>query len=331
VQPYSAVELHDLSKSFRQRLERGSTLPSRIRDFLSPCTKTVPAVDRLNFSIVGGERVALVGPAGAGKSTTVRMLTGVLRSTIGCARVLGFDPSRERRSLAFHVGAVFGPRSQLCPRLPARHTLRVLAYAYDIERARARRRIDALSEQFGLGTLLNTPVRELSAAERIRCELAAILLHEPRLVLLDDLVTDLDSEAGATIRGLLKGESIRQDTTLLVTSRDPREVEGICDRAIVLREGRVAWDGSLATLRTRCATTKRVTIRSESERLDVSMPGVRTLSSAQHRTELEVTVSLAPIDEVVARAIRSTVVRHVAIDDAPVETVTAAGWREWRR
>src|SRR5499427_883860 len=232
--PAAAVELNELSKSFRMRRARNGSVAARVRDLFSRDTQTVSAVDRLSFSIAPGERVAFIGPNGAGKSTTLKMLAGILRPDSGEVRVLGLVPSRQRRQLAFQIGTVFGQRSQLWYQLPPRDTFELLGRVYEIDRREHRRRTDALSSLFALGSLVDTPVRNLSLGERMRCEIVASLLHAPRMLFLDEPTIGLDVSAKALIRELLWTESERDRVTLLLTSHDTGDMERVCTRAIVI-------------------------------------------------------------------------------------------------
>ena len=150
------VELNHLSKSFRVRHARRGGVAARIRDFFDRPTQAVTAIDRLSFSIASGERVAFIGPNGAGKSTTLKVLAGILVPDAGDVRVLGLVPWRERQRLAFHIGTVFGQRSQLWYQLPARDTFELLGRVYEIDNREHRRRIDALTSVFEIGALVDT-------------------------------------------------------------------------------------------------------------------------------------------------------------------------------
>src|SRR5262249_57050783 len=176
----TAVELTNVSKSFRVRRAARRGVAARVRDLFRPRIDTVVAVDGLSFAIAPGERVAFIGPNGAGKSTTLKVLAGILQPDAGDVRVCGLVPSRQRRQLAFQIGTVFGQRSQLWYHLPARDTFELLGRVYAIDRRRHRQRVDTLMSLFGLAALIDTPVRQLSLGERMRCELAASLLHSPR-------------------------------------------------------------------------------------------------------------------------------------------------------
>ena len=320
----SAVEIHELSKAFRVRRPREGRLGARIRDTLVPVTEPVLAVDRMSFSIVPGERVAFIGPNGAGKSTTLKMLAGILRPDRGEARVFGLVPARQRHALAFRIGTVFGQRSQLWYQLPPRDTFELLGRIYELDRGAHRRRVDELTSLFGLAPLLDTPVRQLSLGERMRCEIAASLLHSPRLLFLDEPTIGLDVSAKASIRELLHEESVRRGVTLLLTSHDTGDMERVCDRVIVMHRGRLLWDGPIAALRRSYLKTKRIIVWSETDRLEIALPGVRVVSSCPYRTELEVEIGTTQLGAVVDAALRNGGIRDLVVDDAPLDEVVRA-------
>jgi viologen exporter family transport system ATP-binding protein len=319
-----AVELNRLSKSFHVRRPRRAGVGARVRDLFSPATLTVSAVDQLSFSIAPGERVAFIGPNGAGKSTTLKMLAGILQPDAGEVRVLGLVPSRQRRQLAFQIGTVFGQRSQLWYQLPPRDTFALLGRVYEIDAHEHRRRVDALSSVFELGALVDTPVRHLSLGERMRCEIVASLLHSPRMLFLDEPTIGLDVSAKAMIRELLWTGSEREGVTLLLTSHDTGDMERVCTRAIVIHRGRLLWDGPIAALRRSYLKAKRVTLWSEAERLELTLPGVRVLSSGSYRTELDIALEITPLGQVVDAALRQAAIRDMAIEDAPLDEVIRA-------
>ena len=324
MRPAPAVEIHGLCKSFRVRRARGSGVAARVHDFFLPQTHAVSAVDRLSFSIAPGERVAFIGPNGAGKSTTLKILAGILHPDAGDVHVFGLVPSRQRHELAFQIGTVFGQRSQLWYQLPPRDTFELLGRVYEITRHEHRRRIDALTSVFELGAFIDTPVRQLSLGERMRCEVVASLLHSPRMLFLDEPTIGLDVSAKAVIRELLRTESDRDGVTLLLTSHDTGDMERVCERVIVIHRGRLLWDGRIADLRRSYLTARRVTVWSEAERLDLALPGVRVLSTGSYRTELEVALEITSLGQVVDAALRQSPVRDLAVEDAPLDAVIRA-------
>jgi ABC-2 type transport system ATP-binding protein len=320
----SAVLVDRLTKSFHINRPRRGGIAARLHDFVRPRTEQVVAVDELSFTVRPGERVAFIGPNGAGKSTTLKMLTGILQPDGGDLQVLGFAPSRERQKLAFHIGTVFGQRSQLWYQLPPRDTFELLGRVYEIDPRVHHDRIGALADAFALGPLMDTPVRQLSLGERMRCEIAASLLHAPRLLFLDEPTIGLDVSAKAIIRELLQAESERHGVTLLLTSHDTGDMERVCERAIVIHRGRVVWDGTIANLRRSYLTAKRVTVWSDNESLVLDLPGVRVISSAAFRAELEVNLEVIAVGAVIDAVIRRGSVRDLAIEDAPLDEVIRA-------
>ncbi|HOA01905.1 MAG TPA: ATP-binding cassette domain-containing protein [Dermatophilaceae bacterium] len=206
------------------------------------------AVDAMTFRIAPGEAVGYIGANGAGKSTTIKMLTGILAPTSGTARTVGLDPMRDRRELARRVGVVFGQRSQLWWDLPLRESFDLLAAIHRLDRLRATRRTGQLVELLDLGPTLAQPVRSLSLGQRMRAEVAAALLHEPELVILDEPTIGLDVLSKARLREFLIQTRREHGTTLLLTTHDMGDIERLCDRVLVVDHGRLAFDGTLAGL-----------------------------------------------------------------------------------
>lgn len=221
-------------------------------------TETTAAVIGLNLEVRAGERIAFIGPNGSGKSTTIKMLTGILHPTSGDASVLGYNPWRQRKQLAYHLGSVFGQKSQLWFHLPPLETYYLLAKIFELDDAFYRRRLDQLVESFGIGSYLNTPVRKLSLGERMRCEVVASLLHRPSLLLLDEPTIGLDVIAKGKLREHIRETNEREGTTIFITSHDAGDVETLAERVVVIAEGGVIFDGPVGELRRRYLTVKRL-------------------------------------------------------------------------
>jgi ABC-2 type transport system ATP-binding protein len=208
--------------------------------------------------------------------------------------------------------------------LPARDTFELLAHVYEIESGAKRRRIDALTSVFELGAFIDTPVRQLSLGQRMRCEIAASLLHAPRMLFLDEPTIGLDVSAKAVIRELLRAESERDGVTLLLTSHDTGDMERVCERVVVIHRGRLLWDGRIADLRRTYLTARRVTVWSDVERLELALPGVRVIASGSYRAEVEVALDVTSLGQVVDAALRQGAVRDLAVEDAPLDAVIRA-------
>ncbi len=228
------IEAEGLTREFRQRDGRRRRL--------------LTAVDGLTVRVESGEAVGYIGANGAGKSTTIKMLTGILVPTAGRVLTCGLRPVPDRRRLARQVGVVFGQRSQLWWDLPVRESFRILAAIHSLTRAQESDRTAELVEQLELGGFLSVPVRQLSLGQRMRAEVAAALLHSPRLVILDEPTIGLDVLSKQRLREFLVSERHRHGTTLLLTTHDTGDVERLCDRILVIDHGRLAYDGDLPGL-----------------------------------------------------------------------------------
>jgi ABC-2 type transport system ATP-binding protein len=238
------VEFEDLRRSFTVRKKVGR---------LRRQTKVVHAVDRISASIQPGEAVGYIGANGAGKSTTIKMLTGILVPSSGRVRTCGYDPVPQRRRLAREIGVVFGQRSQLWWDLPLRDSFRILGAIHRLPTEEVTVRTEQLIDHLGLAELLDTPVRQLSLGERMRGEVAAALVHRPRLLVLDEPTIGLDMISKERLRHFLIAERAEFGTTLLLTTHDMGDIERLCDRVLVIDRGRLAFDGTLPSLAERVA------------------------------------------------------------------------------
>jgi ABC-2 type transport system ATP-binding protein len=238
------VQLEHLRRTFTIRRKAGR---------LRRQAKVVNAVDGITASIHPGEAVGYIGANGAGKSTTIKMLTGILVPTSGRVRTCGYDPVPQRRQLAREIGVVFGQRSQLWWDLPLRDSFRILGAIHRLPTVEATARTDQLVDHLGLADLLDTPVRQLSLGERMRGEVAAALVHRPRLLVLDEPTIGLDMISKERLRHFLIAERAEFGTTLLLTTHDMGDIERLCERVLVIDRGHLVFDGTLPSLAERVA------------------------------------------------------------------------------
>lgn len=253
----SFIEVQDLTKEFRSFRRRegvwGAMQNLFVRDRI-----TVSAVDRVSFSIEPGEVVGYIGANGAGKSTTVKMLTGILVPTSGRIVANGFVPYRDRRRYTKHIGVVFGQRTQLWWDIAVIESFKLLKEIYEVSDADYRERLGVFSEILNLKDYMNTPVRKLSLGQRMRCDIAASLLHKPPVLFLDEPTIGLDVVAKDRIREFLKEVNRMERTTVLLTTHDLSDIEELCSRIIVIDKGKTLFDGALREMKGRLAKYNQV-------------------------------------------------------------------------
>ncbi|HSE69187.1 MAG TPA: ATP-binding cassette domain-containing protein [Nocardioidaceae bacterium] len=289
----SLIEVSELTRDFVVRRK-----VSRFRRQ----THTVTAVDRLSFTVERGEMVGYIGPNGAGKSTTIKMLTGILVPSSGTLSVAGIDPSRNRVDLTRRIGVVFGQRTTLWWDLPLRDSFELLRRIYRIEAARYRRNLAEFTELLDLGTLLDTPVRQLSLGQRMRGDIAAALLHDPEILYLDEPTIGLDVVSKGRLREFLRRVNAERDTTLLLTTHDLQDIEQLCSRVMVIDHGSLVFDGSLEELHRRggSARTLVVDLVDEAEPIDVPGAVVSRVEGPRQWLTFPADASAAPVVAAVA-------------------------------
>ncbi len=255
--PDPLIHVHDLCKHFRT-FRRREGLWGSIQNLFVRQYKTVAAVDRVSFSIEQGESVGYIGPNGAGKSTTIKMLTGILVPTSGEIRINGFVPHRQRRAYVKTIGVVFGQRTQLWWDIAVIESFKLLRRIYDVSQRDFDQRMERFNEVLNISDYLYTPVRKLSLGERMRCDLAAALLHNPPLLFLDEPTIGLDVVAKDRIRRFLHDVNRDFRTTILLTTHDLDDIEELCRRIMIIDHGRVLYDGQLDRLKEQLLQIKQI-------------------------------------------------------------------------
>jgi ABC-2 type transport system ATP-binding protein len=261
------IEVRDLERTFAVRRRTGRLVRERTE---------VRAVRDLSFSVDAGEMIGYIGPNGAGTSTTIKMLTGILVPTGGHLRVAGLDPSRRRTELARRIGVVFGQRTTLWWDLPLRDSFELLQKMYRIPPARYRHNLEEFVELLSLDTLLDTPVRQLSLGQRMRGDIAAALLHDPEILYLDEPTIGLDVVSKGRLREFLRTLNAERGTTLLLTTHDLQDIEALCRRVIVIDHGTLVFDGDLADLHRHGGSTRTLVVDLVDEAPPISVPGAIT-------------------------------------------------------
>jgi ABC-2 type transport system ATP-binding protein len=314
------IQVQDLAKTFVAR-EKQPGLRGSLRALVRPKERRTEAVKGISFEVEKGERVAFIGPNGAGKSTTIKMLVGILYPTSGTARVLGKVPWRQRQRLAYDIGAVFGQKSQLWYHLPPRDSFDLLARIYEIEPARYRQRLAHLIELFDIDEYLDAPVRKLSLGERMRCEIAASLLHRPQILFLDEPTIGLDVVVKQRIRDLILEMNQQERVTIFLTSHDAGDVEVLCKRAMVINHGDVIFDDRVSTLRRDYIRSKTISLKLGEPWQGFETPGVEVLKHKGYGVKLQVDTGQVPIEEVVGRLLARYSIADINVDNPPMEEI----------
>ena len=302
-----AISTHELSKDFTA---------GRGRD-----RRRVQAVRDITFGVERGERLAYIGPNGAGKSTSIKMLTGILHPTSGAATVLGLVPWTQRRELARRIGTLFGQRSQLWFELTTRQTLHLLARIYRLDGDDARRRTDELADLLDATDLIDQPVRSLSLGQRMRCELAATVLHGPEVLFLDEPTIGLDLIAKQRFREMVVRLNEEHGTTVFLTSHDVADIEHVADRVVVINHGTIIYDDQVGRMRRSLLQTKLLEVRFEEPPGVIALDGVQVTSESDTVYGLVVDTRRSSVREVLDELLDAYAIADISVVDPPLEQV----------
>ncbi len=317
----STIQVHALRKTFQAKRKQPG-LAGSLKAVIRPEFQTVEAVKGISFELEPGELLAFIGPNGAGKSTTIKMLTGILYPSGGQASVLGLTPWKDRRKLAYQIGSVFGQKPQLWYHLPPADTFQLFARIYELDQPTFKQRLGFLVEAFNLGELLNIPVRKLSLGQRMKCEIAASLLHAPQVIFLDEPTIGLDVVAKQQIRDTIKLLHERDGITIFLTSHDAGDIESLCKRVIIINYGQVIYDDRVSALKRRYLTRKVVNVRF-AERLDngFEMDGVEVLKAGEYGVKLQFDTRQTPVENVMQQLLAAHPVADITVNDPPMEEI----------
>lgn len=318
------VEAQGLTKIFR-RPQKDPGLRGSLKHLVQRKFQDHRAVDGIDLSISEGEAVAYVGPNGAGKSTTIKLLTGILVPTAGTVRIGGLTPHLDRVANARNIGVLFGQRTQLWWDLPVRESLGLLRDMYGLSPEFYKSRLARLDEVLGLDDLMPVLARKLSLGQRMRADLAAALLHQPRIVYLDEPTIGLDISVKDRVRRFLR--ELRADgTTLMLTTHDLGDIEDVCERIVIIDEGRKIFDGPLAQMKDRFARTRRMHLQLAEavppEKLVELLPGIEvTQGESPHELTVGFDRFTHTAGQIIAAALELTEVGELHLDEPAIEDI----------
>jgi ABC-2 type transport system ATP-binding protein len=323
-----AIEVEGLAKTYRTSVKQPG-FAGALRHYFKREYKDVVAVSGIDLRVAAGEIVGFLGANGAGKTTTLKMLTGLVSPSAGRARVAGFEPFLREKSFLERITLVMGNKQQLLWDLPALDTLRINAAIYELDAATARARIATLAEMLGVGDKLKEPVRKLSLGERMKCELLAALLHEPQVLFLDEPTLGLDVNAQDAIRSFLRDYNRRLGATVILTSHYMADITALCERVVLIHEGKKIYDGGLTDILERVAPYREVELGF------VQAPEAARLREFGEVAELDgrsarLIVRREELTRTVQRLLSELEVADLSVKDPPIEQIVGRLFREGR-
>jgi len=328
IQTSAAVRLDGVSKIFTQ-WQRENTGKGLLKNLLNPQKKIVTALDDVSFTINRGEFVAYAGPNGAGKSTTMKLLAGMLQPTKGSVSVLGMSPDKDRIKVMRKLGVLFGNRTELWWDHPISQSFEWKRVVWDIPDDVYKRNLDMVIELLDIGELMKTFARELSLGQRMRADLAMMLLHSPTLILLDEPTLGLDVVAKRQMIEFLKKINHENGVTIVCTSHDMDDLEEMAERILMISGGKVAYDGSFDGLRDITGNLTRFTVTMDGDCI-LALDGGKLIREDKGVYEFEVDVALTPIKNLLGQLSETDGVKDVEINKAPIEQVIAGLYADWK-
>lgn len=323
------ITVEGISKSF-QVPKRTAGLRQSVKALFVREHTTVHALSDISFSIRPGEIVGYIGPNGAGKSTTIKVMSGILVPDRGDCSIMGYTPWKERPRYVKHIGVVFGQRSQLWWDVPVIDSFELLRDIYRIPWEEYNRNVRMLTGALDLGDLLQSPVRQLSLGQRMRCEIAASLLHNPQLLFLDEPTIGLDAVSKLAVRQFIRTINKEKGVTVILTTHDMNDIEALADRLLLIGKGKLLYDGNLDTLRRRFGSNKTITVDFREYPGPLAIEGAALLSSSPTRAVLAVNAEETLISDVISRISAQVELLDVTISTQPVEELILQLYKEYQ-
>ncbi len=323
------ITVNQLSKTFWVK-EKEKGLGGSLKSILHPTYRSIKAVDNISFQVEEGEVLAFIGPNGAGKSTTIKMLTGILFPDEGKASVMSLDPSAKRKQLSYQIGTVFGQKEQLWTHLTPYDNFKFFGAIYDLKDSDVETRIEELTKVFELDEFINTPVRNLSLGQRIRCEIVASLIHNPKILFLDEPTIGLDPVVKENIRTLIKKMNKEYKTTIFLTSHDIGDIEKLCKRIIIVNHGRIVMDDSMENLKYHYLNKKIVEVKLREVSDFSEEDGITVLKSKGNNLKLEIDTTKKNISDAL-KLIDADNILDINISNVPLENIITEIYKENRQ
>ena len=315
----AVITVKNLSKTFKVKLKEKGLIGS-LKSLVKPKYKIIKAVRNISFEVEKGEIIAFIGPNGAGKSTSIKMMTGILFPDKGKVDILGLDPVKDRKKLAYEIGCVFGQKEQLWTHLTPYDNFKFFGAIYDIPQKRVEKKIEEMKELFELEEFINTPVRNLSLGQRIRCEIVASLIHEPKVLFLDEPTIGLDPVVKENIRVLIKRMNKEYKTTVVLTSHDVSDIEKLCKRVIIVNNGQIVMDDTMENLKYHYLNKKIVEVKMNKQVNLDDAEGLTILKDKGYNLKIEVDTKKKSVSDAIKLLNPDNIV-DINISNVPLENI----------
>lgn len=322
----AVINVEHLNKSFKVK-EKEKGFIGSMKAIIKPKYKEIHAVNDISFKVEEGEIIAFIGPNGAGKSTTIKMLTGILYPDSGSIEVLEINPSKARKKLAYEIGTVFGQKEQLWMHLTAYDNFKFFGAIYDISEKETEKRIQELSKLFNLEKFINTPVRNLSLGQRIRCEIVASLIHRPKVLFLDEPTIGLDPVVKESIRKLIKQMNKEYHTTIFLTSHDISDIEKLCKRVVIINDGKIVMDDSMTNLKYHYMDKKVIEVKVKNKVNFKETKGIKVLKEKDNSLKIEIDTKETDLTTVL-KLINPENIIDINISNTPLEEIISEIYRK---
>ncbi|MCU6710353.1 ATP-binding cassette domain-containing protein [Paenibacillus sp. J5C_2022] len=321
------IELQDIGKTF-QVAERTAGLAAAVKSLFIRKYRKVEALNDISFSIGEGEIVGYIGPNGAGKSTTIKVMSGILVPDKGSCTVMGFTPWRDRTPYVKHIGVVFGQRSQLWWDVPVIDSFQLLRDIYRIPEPIYRDNLKMLTDMLALDDILGVPVRQLSLGQRMRCEIAASLLHNPKLLFLDEPTIGLDAVSKIAVRKFIKRINRERGVTVILTTHDMSDIEALADRILMIGKGTLLYDGTLPDLKARFGSGRMLTIDYREHAEPIELPGASRLSWTPERAVYAFDAERTKLADLIAPLSQHVELLDIAVDEKGIDEIIVQLYEE---
>ena len=324
----SFIKVNQISKTFRVAKKK-SGLKESIKSFFKREYMDVKAVEDVSFSIEKGEIVGYIGPNGAGKSTTIKILSGILIPDSGECVINGMTPWKDRVKYVKNIGVVFGQRSQLWWDIPAEDTFDLLRDIYEIPEEEYQATKKDLIERLNLSDIINIPVRQLSLGQRMRCEIAASLLHSPEILFLDEPTIGLDAVSKQVVRDFIKELNRDKHTTILLTSHDMSDITTLAKRIILIGKGHVLYDGSLRKLQNRYESEAYVFVKTK-DKLTIRNKGIKQKTKNKEGYDLVINTKEIGISELLNIISKKVMIEDIEIDHEGIDNIIVKLYQDYK-